>query len=308
MLHISDVVFDRTAPYDVVIATCGYERRSSYLCRIGLTRAAHKYAVSHPGAQTNALIANRTLYEREDWHINDLTATLSACGEYLSTLASARLCIDISSMPRGALAAVVEWLITSLAMPLDITFAYCPADFTASALAASRVEPLSAAPVSAFFSGELRAPSIPIGLIVGLGLEPHRAIGLVEFLEPAQTWAFISESLDSRFDAETESLHAGLLGAPEGPATFRYDVRSLAHTYAALDSLVFSAGLKYRLMMAPSGPKMFTLACLLVAAPRTPERPAVWRVGAHNLMTAVDVVEAGDIIAARVVINNSPVV
>jgi hypothetical protein len=303
-MRIVDTTFDRLARFDAVIATCGYETRSSYLCRMGLPNATRGYAVLHTNPITEVALRNRDLYQGQGWIISDLVSALDACSLQAEGNPDYAMCIDVSSMPRQALAQIVEWLTRDKVLHVKVTFAYCPADFDASAQVARRVEPMSAAPISKFFAGELRAPSTPIGLIIGLGLEPHRAIGLIEFLEPAQTWAFVSTSLDSRFDTATAVLHQELLAPPEGPSVFKYDVRSVAQTYAALDSLVFSAGLKYRLLMAPSGPKLFTLACLLVALPRVSARPAVWRIGGEGNGGSMDVVEAGDVIAVDVSMSN----
>ncbi|MEV7135735.1 hypothetical protein AB0N24_22980 [Arthrobacter sp. NPDC093128] len=183
---------------------------------------------------------------------------------------------------------------------VQVQFVYCPAQFDSSSEAAARVGTLSAGPVSDYFVGELRAPSVPVGLIVGLGLEPHRALGLVELVEPSRTWAFVSESIDHRFSEAASALHSNLLASPDAPTLLHYDVRSLAQTFGALESLNFAVGLKYRLLIAPSGPKIFSLACMLVGAPRVNGRPAIWRVGNANPATPSDVTEAGDVVAANV--------
>ncbi|WP_146080641.1 MULTISPECIES: hypothetical protein [unclassified Pseudoclavibacter] len=85
-----------------------------------------------------------------------------------------------------------------------------------------------------------------------------------------------------------------------------YDIRSLANLYNSLESLIFSAAVDYRMLIAPSGPKIFSLAAMLVGLPRDSRRPALWRVGSTSTQEhESDVVEAGDLVAARVDLSNS---
>ncbi|MGE2723389.1 hypothetical protein [Mycolicibacterium pulveris] len=208
--------------------------------------------------------------------------------------------VDISSMPRRAIADIVEWLASQNDVSADVHFLYCPGEFATSALAARRSGPLSAAPISKFFAGSLRSPSIPIGLVLGLGLEPYRALGVIEFLEPARVWLFAGRSGDARFEAAAWDMHHSLIDATDSENLYQYDIRSLSDTYQAVESLSFSVGLSYRLILAPSGPKLFSLACLLVGSSRDDSRPAVWRVGNSEMMMPMEVEEAGDVAASVV--------
>ncbi|MGN7967058.1 hypothetical protein ACTJKK_13365 [Microbacterium sp. 22179] len=147
--------------------------------------------------------------------------------------------------------------------------------------------------------GDLRPSSVPVGLVAGLGLEPHRIMGLTELLEPDQVWAFIASSDDSRFQHDARSVNQLTLEDPHTSAV-TYEIRSIAETYLALDSLVFAASPQRRLVLAPSGPKMFSLVCMLVAASQPDLRPAVWRVGPASASSATPLEAAGDVVAAEV--------
>lgn len=294
-----DVSFDRSVEFDLIVASCGYERRSSYLCRLGVDARA-KVALEYGGPSDLTTSSNRGIYSAAGWELVGTKELTYHATQLIANCLSPRICIDISSMPRAVLAALVEWLWDLPMEDAQVQFVYCPAQFASSSQAAARVGTLSAGPVSDFFIGELRAPSVPVGLIVGLGLEPHRALGLVELVEPLRTWAFVSESIDHRFSEAASALHADLLASPDAPTLLHYDVRSLAQTYGALESLNFAVGLNYRLLIAPSGPKIFSLACMLVGAPRVNGRPAIWRVGNAIPSAPSDVAEAGDVVAADV--------
>ncbi|MBX3103999.1 MAG: hypothetical protein KF867_03395 [Cryobacterium sp.] len=298
-MKIGDIDFAKTNEFDLIVASCGYERRSSYLLRLGVS-APMRFAIEHGGTDVPQTKANRDLYSKAGWKPIEIAELLIALAREIPSSASRDVCVDITSMPRRTIAAIVEFFSTSDFENMRVTFAYCPAQFDSSSRAAERVQPLSAGPLSGFFTGALRPPSLPVGLILGLGLEPHRALGLVELVEPARTWAFLGESEDTRFAASAARLHKSLLEITHGDGFLPYDIRSLAQTYESLGSLVFSVGLQYRLLVAPSGPKIFTLACLLIGASREVARPAIWRVGGVGPAEPMDVEEAGDVVAAVV--------
>jgi hypothetical protein len=295
-----DVIFDKSVVYDFFVATCGYERRSSYLCRLGVFGST-RMAVTYAGTRGAVYEENLRLYSNSKWEITDLDNTIAALRTAISVNANYSIAIDVSSMPRYAIGRFVElFASTGSHTSLQVTFLYCPGDFTGSSLAANIDEPMSADAVSKYFAGTIRPPSIPIGLIVGLGLEPYRAAGIIELLEPARTWLFTPSQGDLRFVEKSLAMHHDLLRLSDPDDIFEYSVRSLAKAFSALESLCFSTGLHYRLIMAPSGPKLFSLACMLVASARDASRPAVWRVGSSGRFDPVSVDEAGDVSASVV--------
>lgn len=290
-----DVTFDRFQTYDLVVATCGYERRSSYLCRLGVT-GTKTMAITYPGSRSPVFDDNRQLYTAASWEITDLDRAVSELNVAISRGSAKSIAVDVSSMPRHGIASLVELFASLDCEPFEVNFLYCPGDFAGSAIAAKSDSPMSAGAVTPYFSGTLRPPSIPIGLIVGLGLEPYRAAGIMELLEPARTWLFTPNQGDDRFVEASSIVHHDLLTLANPGDVFDYSIRSLAKTYLALESLCFSTGLHYRLIMAPSGPKLFSLACLLVGSKRDAARPAVWRVGSSSSRAEpVSVEEAGDV-------------
>ncbi|WP_411557021.1 hypothetical protein [Plantibacter sp. MPB07] len=210
----------------------------------------------------------------------------------------ARIRVDISSMRRSTIASVVDRL-QAVSGQADVQFVYAPAAYEASARAAVDHLSLSAGPVSDVFRGDLRPSSLPIGLVAGLGLEPHRIMGLTELLEPDEVWAFIASSDDARFQLAARQVNQLTLDDVHTTPVV-YDIRSIAETYLAVDSLVFAAAPRRRLVLAPSGPKMFALVCLLVASNQAEHRPAVWRVGPISTAEATGLEAAGDVVAAEV--------
>lgn len=303
-MRIDDIGFDARRNYDLVIATSGYESRSSYLCRLGVS-GAKKFAIEPGLPITDISRSNRDVYRNAGWIVADVAMVSRASAQSLedatSSGAALEVLVDISSMPRRTMASLLSIFFRHVDRGLcNITFAYVPGLFAQSSVAAVVSSSLQADPVGAGFAGHLRPSSIPVGLILGLGLEPHRAVGLVELLEPARTWAFVSQSDEPRFLEQALETHESLVGAASDATLLRYDMRSIATTYNSLASLVFSVGIDYRIIIAPSGPKPFALASMLVALSSNEAKPAIWRVGESGAPQGVDVAETGDVVAARV--------
>jgi hypothetical protein len=240
--------------------------------------------------------ANKSWLERQG---HDLLSEADAMAAISSARTSGhRLRIDISSMKRTTIARIVEALWENPATE-PVQFVYAPALYEASSSGISNDMALQAGPVTPFFGGALRPTSTPLGLIAGLGFEPHRVLGLTELLEPAQVWAFLAVSEDRRFQAAVREVNLPTL-ANQHNYVHEYDVRSIADTYSAVESLVYAAGQSHRLVLAPSGPKMFALVCMLVAASATPQPPAVWRVGGVRATAQAGLRAAGDVVAVNV--------
>lgn len=293
---IDDVPFDRSREYDLVVCCCGFESRASYSMRQGL-QGKVRIALDLGGSRGCAFEANRKLFVSQGWELRQSDAIESIL---LKGGETRRVAVDISAMPRVVLARTVLALAGGASSATEVDFFYAPGEFSGSVAAARMSVTLTAGPLLPDLEGSLRATSIPIGLVVGLGAEPYRAAGLVELLEPARVWHFFAEGGDPRFTAllEEEWRASAGMRAIRG---ISYPIFSLQETFARLSSLVFSQSRGLRMIIAPSGPKLFSLASLLVALDtESPYRPAVWRVGGAAPMPCVDVPEAGPVSVSRV--------
>lgn len=295
-MKVLDTLFARSEHFDLEVSVCGYERRSIYVAGASLVEPTQRLVIDYESHGEGAYDDNREWLTRRAAIVEPEARVVERLVN--AARSQARVRIDISSMRRSTIAAIIQSLLACEAEQL-VQFVYAPAAYEASSLAVMDHVALSAGPISPRFSGGLRPSSIPLGLVAGLGLEPHRALGLTELLEPSQVWAFVAMSDDSRFADAVREVNEPTIDDGQ-TIVIPYNIRSIAETYAALESLSFAASQSYRLVLAPSGPKMFTLACLLVAAPESPLSPAVWRVGGGPQASAVQVEAAGDVVAADV--------
>lgn len=301
MLEVQNCAFDRSEPFDLVVISGGYESRSVYIARLEIA-GQRRLAVRLPRVEGACYDSNWSYLRESGWEAvvpDTLESELRQTLERASSGLPARIAIDISSMPRTILGKILE-IFNEHGAGAQVTFLYCPAWFETSAKQAQLDVSLSAQPVSSYFAGAVRPSHVPIGLVVGLGLEPHRSDGVREFLEPGRLWAFVAQGLDERFVSSVLEVNEYFLRG-SGVEVLRYDIRDIAGTVRAIGSMNRSAGHHYRVVLAPSGPKVFTLACLLVGLDRAIERPAVWRVGpTADPIVAVDVEGTGEVVSCRV--------
>jgi len=296
---IEDVAFDRTRVYSTAVVACGYERRSSYLVRQGI-QAETRIAIDLGGSHKCSYDTNWSELTSRGWTVLPLDEVLS---EITAASGDGPMAVDVSSLPRPVMARLVSTLTRADTLPV-VDYHYATGEFSSSVEAARESVTLTAGPLTEDFGGSLRAASIPIGLILGIGVERFRANGLMELLEPARVWQFVAQGGDPRFDALLATLQAGLGGSERGIAAIGYPIYSLRETYSRLSALLFSQSPHLRMILAPSGPKLFSLACLLAASTaEAPLRPAVWRVGSAHPTTRLDVLEAGPVTVGRVLAN-----
>ena len=296
-MRVTDAVFERGESVRIDVAVCGYEARSTYVPSVVTTRSALRLAVDYDSPGVGSYDRNRRSLIEGGWSLVTEAQLLDRLGE-IGHVDDVDVRVDLSSMRRSTVAALVELLSGSPGTAAQFVYAparYDPAGWTKS----SESMVLTAGPISPYFAGALRQSSLPLGLVVGLGLEPHRVLGVAELLEPSQIWAFMAESDDPEMNTAVREVHRSIVG-DRNTRLQSYDLRSPADTYSALESLVFAASQEYRLVLAPSGPKIFALMCLLAAAPRVSVRPAVWRVGSRLTVEPAEVEAIGDVVAVNV--------
>lgn len=285
--------------YDLAISSLGFERRSTFLARMGLT-ARRNLCFAFDTNRVQAFDQNR-----DDARIHGLQIVDRPESEFVHRVQTllreqqyAHIAVDISSMTRRRLSVLVTELANQsldVGRGVDVDFFYCPAKFAPPA--PDDIDILQAGPLPGF-AGPLRRASLPVAAVLGLGYEPHRALGVIEYLEPSSAWLFAP--LSSRdYEAAVQLANSPVLSLVPPEFRLTYDVSDPAGTLNALDSLAFAAGESRRLVMVPMGPKIFALVALLVSLGAGEKRPAVWRVGEGNLRRPLVAEENGNIVGLR---------
>lgn len=129
----------------------------------------------------------------------------------------------------------------------------------------------------------LRLPQNPTALIIGLGYEEGRAYSLKDYFDAEVVNVFRTDrgSSDSYYDLVQKHNERLLqrLSYKESSNIFEYSLDNIDYTHKVLSDLCQELSGQYRVVIAPCGPKPFTLISLLVALRL--DNVDVWRV--HNV-------------------------
>lgn len=295
---------------DLVIATCGYEKRSAQL--LEEVNASSGVAYGYPQRQVLSYAKNREKFESRgfdvdvisDSHVTEnlkgrLHNVIDRCGP------NVRVVLDISSMSRRRLAVVFAELINTLPEGSTIHLIYYLGKYQAPTSAA--VDFAEIGPISSRFSGWSLDPDLPLATVVGLGFERDKALGVTDLLEAAlvDSWVFIPLGDDQRFRQQLEDANGQLLPYVPDNHKVEYQVRSPLHLCATLESLVGGLRDRFRLVIVPMGPKIFTAASLAVAAKHGFTIP-IWSVSSGQEEQPVDVEAEPGAISLTVNIADMP--
>lgn len=183
--------------------------------------------------------------------------------------------IDYSSMTRVWYSAIVSYFNTlQTNKNITIYFFYSFSKF--SIPVNSSVRNTHIGPIRDFST--LSIPDKPTALIIGLGYEKERAFGLSEYFD-AETYIFAAdESKDQKYYEAVLHANNYLFEYAKPQNIFFYSLHHLSSTESLLYSVCKSLKSDFRLVLAPTGPKPFTLLCLLTAIRL--KNIDVWRVSA----------------------------
>jgi hypothetical protein len=287
------------------IAACGYEGRGPHAAKALLRDggAVKKLAFGFAEHKVPSRIAVDEEFRRLGFDIVDDVP--SGSGVRLATAVrdivkkasgAVKLVIDYSCMTKMWYAAIIRELFDTRRenISVEVYFVYSPARFASPG--PPGVNKVAGA-ISGF--GHLRSPLLPTALLLGLGYEPVRAMGLRDYVDPELTMAFYTDpALDERYQAAVMRSNTGLLTTLPTKFRFRYGVADLDYTNALLRNVALGLIRQYRVIIAPLGPKPFCLLSLILSA----ECSAidVWRVSVGEEITPQERDAAGPLLILRV--------
>lgn len=265
MLSISEA--DTQIEYDLVIACCGYESRSRSLTECQYVARGRRVAIGYGEREVLAFEQNRTILERSGFEVHsvldkDFYGFVSDILSSLGDNARPAILLDISCFTRVRLAQIVEALHARGGYVLDVY--YSLAEYSSP----SAIEPNNEflCPVSSFFSGWTGEADRSVGLVCGLGYEQLKALGIIEYIDPFETWLFFPRSTIERYDAAVSEANSLILRETAQSNVIGYPVMEGHVLMRQLLTLVGSIREDFRCILMPLGPKVFAFATLLVGA------------------------------------------
>jgi hypothetical protein len=295
------------AGFDLCLVGCGYESRSAFLAeRLEQAHARSRIALAFTerkvlSRKRNEKTLRKLGYKEHGATGNDMSEVKPVLDAALDMNADrAAIFIDYSCMTRVWYAGILEYFrkLNAGLKNVELFFAYA---------AASYAKPAGPSP-NAFMGPmpgfvRLAAPDRGSALVIGLGYETERALGLVEYVEAASTYAFYTEpAIDCSYVNTVKRNNKLLFDRLGSDRLIPFPLADLRTTGVLLSSLCLGLSRRHRVILAPLGPKPFSLLCLLLAIQF--DSLDVWRVSSGQQQAPVDRKPTGDVILCKVTFSS----
>jgi hypothetical protein len=196
----------------------------------------------------------------------------------------ARVVADISCMNRNRIASLILACCFELSDGFDLDVIYFPSSFESHKHAYESLESLG--PVHNQLSGWSEDTDLPLSLMVGMGTEPGRAEGIMEFLEPDIISLFEPVGDNPGFAEEIRRENKRVIDVAS--PTSKYLIRDPLSTYGLINATIDRLSTQSRLIIVPMGPKLFC-ALSITAALAHGVGVGVWKASAGKGIEPVDV-------------------
>jgi hypothetical protein len=261
--EITDVVFD------CLICSSGFEERATFVAKTVDLKVKKKLVIGFNNYETEgARKKNDSFYRKNHFNFiyengDQASNITSAINELIDeNTGDLNIAIDYSSMTRVWYSAILNFF-DLLHYKSNICLYFCYSFSKFSEPINSSVRNIHIGPIQNFSS--LSIPDKPTALIIGLGYEKERAFGLTEYFD-AETYLFVadkSKGLD--YYNTVQKANLALLSSAKPENVFEYSLEYLEHSESLLYAVCKSLKSDYRLVLAPTGPKPFSLLCLLIS-------------------------------------------
>lgn len=247
--------------FDVVINAIGYEDRARFSVESDIVSANNYISLAFEktslfGYSKNieimtvlgASIIERVSLQTENDAIDKKIRELHE-GKPLN------IACDISSMNRSMISAVFRALIRNLDIIRSASIIYTPAKFSPPSSDYPQIDQIG--PVTPELSGYQSAPSLPIGLLIGLGYEFGIAAGILNGLEPKLTIAFRAVGNDPRYEKAVRTANFNFAFGISRCDVTDYSLMRPDQAARYVDDILASMTRQYRCVLVPMGPKLF---------------------------------------------------
>lgn len=268
--------------FDFFIASSGFEERASFIVKNIKIKSNVKKVICFNNYQSEGFRKKNDDFFRENnyefvfeegeqfHNIINLLDEISNINKY-----NIKIGVDYSSMTSVWYSTIISYFNKlNTTKKISIHFFYSFSKF--SDPINSNVRNIHIGPINDFST--LSIPDKPTALIVGLGYERERAFGLAEYFE-AETYIFTADkSKGVKYYDAVKFANKNLFNYAKSQNIFEYSLHHLDNAESLLYSVCKSLKSDFRLVLAPTGPKPFTLLCLLVAIRL--RNIDVWRISA----------------------------
>lgn len=203
--------------------------------------------------------------------------------------------VDISCMTRVWVAALVRAIFDCEVLNLSVVFCYNPALYKEIDAEHPPNEVLG--PLPGFSS--LNSPDKPSSLLIGLGQQPGRAMGLAEYIDASNVLLFCPlPGVDERYDQDLVVNNKDIINRYADGDYYSYPLVRVRESFKIIESVVVGIRRDSSLVLSSLGPKIFNLYCLLLSAHY--RDVSVWRVSAGAYEKPCDRSSSGPLICVEV--------
>ncbi|ACJ27810.1 Conserved hypothetical protein [Shewanella piezotolerans WP3] len=274
---------------DLAIVGLGYETRATTRCRSMVN--SNIIAIGYD-QHTSAL-----RYQDNLEYYNSIGATViegDNCNVYRElfklidvqwTGRPVNCLIDITVLSRTRLAEIILYLISNLEEGSHIKVSYSLAEYTEPSNSISPMRKVG--PIIDSLSGALGDINLPSSIVIGLGYEIGKAIGISNYLDTENQFIFIPNGKDSNFETSVRTNNELLINITPENHTFTYDICNPYKTYLDLRETMLAIMDISRPVLVPLGPKIFSALSVVLSEEMNRTLP-VWRVSSEYLEEPVD--------------------
>ncbi|MFQ2287925.1 hypothetical protein [Aeromonas sp. s3] len=233
---------------------------------------------------------NKALYEHDALNIcegDDIDVFNFCKNKVISLVGNSpiNVFVDITVMSRHRLATIILMLIKELPNKSKITISYSPSEFIPPSEQTSPIKIID--DISHYLGSYLGDLSLPTSLILGLGYEKDKALGLCNYLDVQHTFLFSPKSSEIRFEEYVYKNNQFLIESIGNNRVFYYSVESPYTTYLDLKHMVLSLSDYSRPLLIPLGPKILSAISVIIGYELSPKLP-VWRASSEHNETPQD--------------------
>jgi hypothetical protein len=288
--------------FDLVICASGFEKRATHVVKKYKLKAENKFCFSFK-AKENILhrLDNDRFYRTNNFRIfiqegGEHNIIIDQLKSFLAKTTNYQLniLIDYSCMTRTWYAAMLAFFrYVEAEKEINLFFSYSVATF--SSVPHDKSRNLYVGPMSGFHG--LTIPNLPTAVIIGLGYIEQRALGLTDYLDAVPYIFYTDSSGNNEYSTEVEKNNHELLAKTPNENIYLYPLADLEYTYQLLVDLCRAIKAEYRIVLAPCGPKTFTLLSLLTSIAL--DDVDVWRISAGDYENPSDKIPDGRVLLLK---------
>lgn len=288
--------------FDLIIASSGYEARATSVAQVLSEKADKKIVFSfndhniHPVRLKNDTTFDQLKYRSVNANGDSSGLIINEIDDFIKSNNKPELSIiiDYSSMTRVWYGAIISYFryLNITEKVIKVYFAYSCAKIYEPVKKEFKISHFF--PIEEFCS--LSVPYVPTALITGLGYETNQTFGLKDFFDAELVYLFYTDN--NEYTQYVTNRNKDLLKKTHPKFIVPYGISDILLTKTILYDLCNTLKNSFRVIIAPCGPKIFTLISFFVASEL--DSIDVWRISSNDLEAHANREPTGEIITCEV--------